>query len=585
MPDLTHALPANDLAFLRIVAELWGLELTAAEPAEAVAEMGDLLADADLIEEALAALPAEARAALAALAAEGGRMTWVSFSRRFGGIREMGPGKRDREQPHLHPDSPAETLYYRALLARAFFETPSGPQEFAYVPDDFLLFLDSPEEPENINHKEREGEKGNPLEPLVPGARTERSRGVVNPQVLGRPASPSEKAFVIPASDRILDDATTLLAALRMGLQPPETPVPARVVREFLFTAGLLDAPLSPGERSRPPLPPGEGSGVRVQPDAVKSFLEAPRAEALSTVAGAWRASETFNELRQLPGLAFEGEWTNQPLVTRDFLLNLLDALPKDQWWSLPAFVRDLKAKYPDFQRPAGDYDSWFIRRETDGAYLRGFANWDAVDGALVRYLITGPLFWLGQVDLAAPEEGAAATAFRPANLQSLISTSESGKMAVTSNSLIAIPRSASRAARYQIARFCEWEGEKGGAFRYRVTARSLKSAGGQGLKAGQFLSLLAKHSGGQVPPALVKALKRWEAQGTEARVEQLTVLRVSKPEVLAELKKSPAARFLGERLGPTAVVIQAGAAPKVLAALAELGLLAESDLVDHSER
>jgi hypothetical protein len=44
----------------------------------------------------------------------------------------------------------------------------------------------------------------------------------------------------------------------------------------------------------------------------------------------------------------------------------------------------------------------------------------------------------------------------------------------------------------------------------------------------------------------------------------------------LAELKASPAARFLGEQLGPTAIVIRTGAGPKVLAALAELGLLAD---------
>jgi hypothetical protein len=32
---------------------------------------------------------------------------------------------------------------------------------------------------------------------------------------LGRPATPVEKAFEIPATDYILDDATTYLAALR----------------------------------------------------------------------------------------------------------------------------------------------------------------------------------------------------------------------------------------------------------------------------------------------------------------------------------------------------------------------------------
>jgi hypothetical protein len=44
----------------------------------------------------------------------------------------------------------------------------------------------------------------------------------------------------------------------------------------------------------------------------------------------------------------------------------------------------------------------------------------------------------------------------------------------------------------------------------------------------------------------------------------------------LEELRKSKAARFLGETLGPVSVVVKPGAQTKVLSALAELGLLAE---------
>ena len=114
------------------------------------------------------------------------------------------------------------------------------------------------------------------------------------------------------------------------------------------------------------------------------------RLQALALLTKAWQESESFNELRLVPGLVCEGEWTNQPLATRTFLFHLLEALPEGKWWSLPAFLRGIKDKYPDFQRPAGDYDSWFIKRLSDGTYLRGFDRWDEVDGALLRYLITG---------------------------------------------------------------------------------------------------------------------------------------------------------------------------------------------------
>ena len=72
-----------------------------------------------------------------------------------------------------------------------------------------------------------------------------------------------------------------------------------------------------------------------------------------------------------------------------------------------------------------------------------------------------------------------------------------------------------------------------------------------------------------------MKALQRWEVNGTEAKVEHLTVLRVSRPEVLNELREK-AGRFLGEPLGPVTVIVKSGAESKVMAILAEMGLLAD---------
>ena len=95
-------------------------------------------------------------------------------------------------------------------------------------------------------------------------------------------------------------------------------------------------------------------------------------------------------------------------------------------------------------------------------------------------------------------------------------------------------------------------------------------------MKAEQLLALLVKYTNGNVPPALVKALKRWDTNGIEARVESLLLLRVTKPEIMEEIRKSKAGKYLGEVLSPTAVIVKSGAIQKVMAELAELGLLAE---------
>ena len=573
MPPLSQTLPPNDIGFLRIVASLWGLELTSSDPAEAAVELAEALCDAELLEEIVSTLPGEGRSALDALALENGRIAWVVFARRFGELREMGPGKRDREQPHERPSSATEILWYRALLGKAFFNTEKGPQEFAFIPDDLFMAMnfaglvpalesDEPleeEEPpeESLPGKTLPGEA--PRAPkLAAPAEISAAASRKSSDPLGRPASPAEKTAPLPASDRILDDACTYLAAQRMGLEPPALRIPAPVLREFLRAANLV-------------------TDTELKPAAIKAFLEAPRERALEILQTGWQSSPLFNELRQLPGLVFEGSFDNQPLITREFLLELLEPLPDAQWWSLSSFVRELKTRYPDFQRPAGDYDSWFIKREADGAFLRGFGSWEEVDGALIRYLICGPLHWLGLLDLASPAPGGLPSAFRsPVEPRP---AAEPGKLTVSSQGRISVPRLASLAVRYQIARFCEWEPAREEDYPYRVTAGSLKRAREQGLKAELMLALLRKHASDPLPPIFVKALQRWEQNGTEARVESLVVLKVTRPEVLKELQASKAARFLGVSLGTTTVVIQPGAQAKVMEALAELGILAEARL------
>ncbi|MGE5774683.1 MAG: helicase-associated domain-containing protein, partial [Chloroflexota bacterium] len=528
------------IGHLHIIAELWGLELKSTNADGALEELVTAFLKPDLLDEVVGSLSPEADAALTALVNSGGRIPWPTFTRKYGDIREAGAGKRDREKLYRQPTSAAEILHYRGLLARAFFDTQKGPQEFAYIPDDLVKLL-SPKDTESIKKTSDDSE-----ESTAPP--------------LGRAASPGEKGHEIPANDLILDDVTTVLAALRLGIEPPETRIPAKVIQALLRSAKLL-------------------KGSAPQPEPVKAFLEASRLEALASLQNAWIESDSFNELRLMPGIICEGEWKNQPQETREFLLNLLDAIPESKWWSLNAFIRDIKQKYADFQRPASDYDSWFIKREADGQYLRGFGSWDQVDGALIKYFITNILHWLGQVDLCIAENAIEPTSFCIAGAEGRIASREDKKLHITSQGLISIPRLAPRVVRYQVSRFCEWDEPKEDVYRYRLSTNSLTKAKEQGLKVEHLLALLAKHSDAGAPPSLIKALKRWEVNGTEARVQTQVILKVSKPEVLEEMRKSKASKFLGEVLSPTTVIVKGGAVQKVMEALMELGIVGETQI------
>ncbi len=543
MPDLHQTLQGHDLGFLHLVAGLWGVDLGEGDKRSVLQSLIAALQDEALFWEMVESLPASARQALEDLAQRGGRLPWAAFSRRYGDIRPMGVARRERERPDLHPVSPAEMLWYRALIGRAFLDLPPAePQEYAYIPDEWLAWLNTTPAPA--------------------------------PTLNVRPATPAEAAHPRLARDAILDHACTLLAALRSGLPLPDAlgDIPTAALQALLQSAGLLD------EHAHP------------LPEGVQRFLQAPRGEALLVLFQAWQGSRTFNELRLLPHLAFEGQWENDPLRARTALLSLLGPLAaQPTWWSLEGFITAVRETQPDFQRPAGDYDSWFIRRAGSEQFLRGFAHWEEVDGALVRFILTGPLHWLGLLDLAAaaPEATAPITAFRFSAWASALLAGqppqglaeENGHLVIHSDARLTLPPLTPRWLRYQIARFGEWLPPDAQGHHYRLTPTSLQRARQQGLKVEHLLSLLQKYAAGPIPPAVVQALRRWESQGTPAHIQRVILLRVSRPEILAELRRGPAARCLAEVLAPTLAVVRPGQVERLRRALAENGYLTEVNL------
>ncbi len=217
--------------------------------------------------------------------------------------------------------------------------------------------------------------------------------------------------------------------------------------------------------------------------------------------------------------------------------MRLLKAVPGKSWWSISAFLADLRRDFPDFQRPASDYDSWFIRDTRSNEFLRGFEHWGEVEGALIRYLITGPLHWLGILDIANHEEDAApeeATAFRLSKWANYLMGSaptpkfpiEDAPVHVRSDGRVNIPFLVPRSARYQIARFCQWEPPTSHEYRYRFTPSSLEGAIDQGLKIQHLQTLLARHAQ-NVPPNIIKVLDRWEKRGTEVHLQSALILRL----------------------------------------------------------
>jgi hypothetical protein len=263
-------------------------------------------------------------------------------------------------------------------------------------------------------------------------------------------------------------------------------------------------------------------------------------------------------------------------------VLDLLQPLKPGLWWDLNDFVERIRQISPAFQRPGGDFDSWYLQNQS-GIFLHGIENWNMVDGALIRSVITGPLHWLGAVDLGQDSQSSSKPSFRLTSVSALLYDPKAPvhvedpdkAIVIHSDGRIIVPRGVNGAVRYQIARFSHWVSVENEKYEYRLTPSTLQRAKEQGLSHQHIRTILEKTCESPLPAPVDQALTRWAERGTEAFIKQYWVLRVQSPDVLEMLcSKKSTNRYLIEILSPTTAIVQSSDWPKLQAAAARLGFL-----------
>jgi hypothetical protein len=451
-------------------------------------------------EEVLDEAP-ESRDAIEALLKEGGELAEAQFSRQFGGIRQMGPAKLARETPWEFPESVAERLYYYGFIGRSFKGIGQQAHTVIYIPSDITPWLPQPENPAL--------EAGLPVRPVLPP-----------------PA-----ARVQYADDSLLEDIGTLLGFLRT--EPlrltPAGPHPEDIDRfvQRLQVPFMEDDPylnvrlalLLHLAKRLGWLRRGDDGSVQLTRNRVELFLDQPRAKQRRALWDAWLESPDWNDLCRTPGLecAETGNWKNDPRQTRAAALPLFAKLQPSAWYSQSEVIRAIRQTEPDFQRPTGNYDTWYIRSTTTQEFLKGFEQWDAVEGALLRFLIRGPLHWLGALHLAEPSAGD----------DYQFSLSEWGRVwlgqdapppheasprptVVGDDFSVTLPLGTALADRYRIEEFAAWQASYP-HFVYQINQRSLKRAADAGIAVDKVLEFLEAHAR-PLPAKVHAALARFSA-------------------------------------------------------------------------
>ena len=550
MRTLQQSLSEYGDAMLRAIAEQW--QVAGDDPETLPARLAAAMLEPGHLQALLESLEPEARAVLAQLVAAGGSIRGHLLTSVHGEVRRLGPRAIEREKPWLHPASPTERLWYAGLIFRRYSRLGNYLGEVYYIPADLLAAL--------------------PPQHLPAGG------------TLLQPVAEPERA--VEERDALALDVETVLTRLRL------TPVAARPGTDL---AAALLSPLSPRWRGaadperlallqhlalRSRLIVKRGAHYQVGPQARAWLLLGPY-ERQKRLFEAWQSDPYWNELWRVPSLRCEETgWRNDPLAARTGLLQALRLAP-DGWLRLPDLVAAIKATQPDFARPNGDYDSWYIRDVTTGQYLRGFAHWDNVEGALIAHLTGRSLYWLGAVALGRGGEGQREmllrlTGWGRAFLRLMPPPREPrpAPAVVGEDLTIRVPRDFSAYDRARLERFARWQGRAGDDDLFRMDGESAWQAFNAGIQAPQVIAFLQRITGRRLPDQAVRTLHAWATRYGQVTLRRAILLQTRDTETLHLLRNDPE---LGQRLGVAiserAVLIPEDQLPQVLKRLRAMGL------------
>lgn len=180
---------------------------------------------------------------------------------------------------------------------------------------------------------------------------------------------------------------------------------------------------------------------------------------------------------------------------------------------------------------------------------------WPHIEGAFIRHVLTGPLYWMGMVALGFDTEQAAldtnatptALALTPlgAWLLGLAEApdlpTDGGRIIVQPNFQIIALDPVSEATLAQLDQFAERLAADR-AVEYQLTRESVYSGQQEGWNADEIIAFLQQHTTQPLPDNISRSLHEWQTHHERVLVyPQVTALWVPQPAVVRELQANPA--------------------------------------------
>jgi len=576
--DLRVCLENYPVPMLRAIAYSQGIKTKNETKSELIDRIMDHVLRPEIIAMNLAMLTVEERAALDRVIAAGGKIAVHGLAREFGEVRRLGAGRLERLKPWIKPQTPTERLYYLGMIYLGFAAIDDYRGQVFFIPPEILSQL-----------------------PAVSAPPPQFEVRIL--------ADPPTQVF--PANQMVVYDAFVLLCAMQRNhaagphesgenLSPhlPFSPGMMAFLKDRLSVSAVPGLPAAEESRRLTFLlrliekmglvKESDGSYWQLDLGAVRDWLELPLDKRLLAMQTAWRNDRRWNELWHVPSLRPEPTgWRNDPVHARQHLLDHLARCPAGRWISLSSFIQAVKKVDSDFQRPDGDYESWYIRDAVTDQYLRGFETWDQVEGALIAHVIACPAHRLGIVDVgfaATDEHQTRPIAFRITDAGNsflagpgteISSPKQQSLPFVVHDDLsVDVPSQSSWWNRLHLERLASFrELHDDLSAHYVLTADDLTRQLEQGAKLERIIRFLQRATGGTVPEAVVEQMRSWGNRFGQVVLGRQLVLQTASADVLQHLQQDPeVAKCFAKVVGPQTVLIHPQSQQALIAALRKAG-------------
>ncbi|MDQ4075902.1 MAG: hypothetical protein M3220_06595 [Chloroflexota bacterium] len=565
---LKSCLEEHPAILLRAIAAGHGIQVEQRSVEALVDQLYEHLTRPETIARLLEEMDEETRAALDFLIAAGGQMPSHRFQRDpLGGeLRQLGAGAMERARPWESPVSATERLFYLGLICIGFGVSGEFRGQLLFIPPEVLDLL-PPVVQAPVTFELT------PLDGVPPGVREGALAMVEDAFVV---LSDLQRQNVHPLKGRYLPPEALHRINERLTMPEPEVSLQhERDTQRLALLMHLLRA-LNLIEETRDGL-------LKPVTLRARKWLRLPRPHRLLSLQRAWTDDPTWNDLWRIPTLrpARTG-WHNDPQRARAALVRWLREVPSEGWFSVVDFVRAVKRVDPDFQRPDGDYNSWYIRHGETGQLLHGWENWEQVEGTLLRYYFAGPLHWLGIVDLgylAPSDRQPFAFQLTPYGSRWLGRSAdlppqpERAPVIIAADGTITVPSSADDWERLHLERLSVPLEEGPGDYRLdkdRIIAELM-----EGTEIERVIRFLDHATNGFLPASVKERLQGWAGGYERITLEELIVLEVDDVHLLRDLQRQPnISQYFSRPLGPRAVAIPAEHLEAVVGVLRKAGYL-----------